>query len=269
MTFAVPGGIYDIELTTLPAAPDGYVYTGPMTDLGNEVEANDAITVTNVLTLEIAEGTGTLTKILEGAGDYVSLESEVYFCAADVVCDATTAIVIAGYGEQGQAVNTVSAEVPAGLYQICTAVTVEYLDAAELSTPLTCESTVEDEEGNELPIIVTDETETIVYNDFDAQTEGSLDVNVRDDLDDDAIEDATVCVYNAAGELIECDDTDEFGDVSFSLGAGVYTVNVQADFHEQESSVIDYSPAADAADGDVVDDGLDADVVVALDPDDD
>lgn len=45
-----------------------------MTDGDGFVEANGATTVTNVLSLEIAEGTGTLTKILEGTGEYVSLE---------------------------------------------------------------------------------------------------------------------------------------------------------------------------------------------------
>ncbi len=33
-TFAVPGGVYDIELVTLPDAPDGFMYTGELTDAG-------------------------------------------------------------------------------------------------------------------------------------------------------------------------------------------------------------------------------------------
>ncbi len=266
VTFAVPAGEYSIALEDLPAAPYGYVYTGETGDSEIFVDANGATTVTNILTLQIAEGTGTLTKILENKGDYVSLESEVYFCGAYIDCNANTAIVVAGYGEQGNAVDTVSADVPAGEYQICTSVTITYEGGATLSTGLQCESTVEDEEGNEMPIIVLDGEETVVYNDFDAQTAGWLDVNVRDDDTDAAIVGAEVCLYDADGDLVECDTTNATGDAEFLVGAGTYTVNVQSDLHEQEASVIDYSPAADAEDGTVDEVGVDADVIVALDP---
>ena len=268
MTFAVPAGEYDIELVDLPVAPNGYVYTGPMTDDDNWVEANDAITVTNVLTMEIAEGTGTLTKILQNTGDYVSLASEVYFCninaGGEDACIAQ-AVVTAGYGEQGQAVNTVSAEVPAGQYAICTEVTITYANSAILSSGFDCEFGTEDDEGNIVPILVLDGDETVVYNDFDAQVLGSLDIYVRRDIDDTPIADADVCLYDADGELVRCTVTNLEGDAWFAVPRGVYTVNVMAEDFEQESSVITYSPSADAADGEIEDMGLDAEVIVALD----
>ncbi len=273
VTFAVPastmfeGGGYSISVDA--DAPEGFVYSGDMSDSEVYVDANGATNVLNILTLEIAEGTGTLTKILENTGDYVSLESEVYFCAAsitDIETCAANAIVTAGYGENGQAMNTVSAEVPAGVYTICTHVDVFFTDNEDNLHAESCESTFIDKDGVERPIIVVDGAETVIFNDFDAQTEGWLDVNVRDDVNDNPIEGAEVCIYDADGELVECDTTDIDGDAEFVVGAGTYTVNVQSDDHEQESSVIDYSPVVDAADGDDDDSGEEADVIVALDP---
>ncbi len=272
VTFAVPAGDeYSIELESLPAAPDGYVYAGNMSDSEIVVAANGATTVTNVLTLEIAEGTGTLTKILVNTGNYDTIQSEVYFCDAsitDIETCADNAVVTAGYGENGQASMTVSAEVPAGVYTICTHVDITVTDEVDSLHAESCESTFIGEDDVERPIIVVDGEETVVYNDFDAQTEGSLNVYVRDDDDDAPIILATVCVFDADGELVaDCAVTDVVGEVSFDLPAGTYTVNVQADGFEQESSVIVYSPLADTANGGLFDVGIDSDIVVALDED--
>ncbi len=276
VTFAVPAGEYDIELTTLPEAPMGFTWTGDMGDTGISVAAGGAATVTNTLSLEIAEGTGTLTKILDADFKYDSLESEVYFCpvvsddSIDPFADCVaTAVVTAGYGEDGQALDTVSAEVAAGAYTICTAVSIT-INGAVLTSGPDCESTMMTEDEIEVPIIVVDGGSTTVTNVFEEQTTGSLDVAVRGDDDELIVGVANVCVYDADGDLAApCGVADALtGIASFSLPAGTYTINVQADGYEQESSVTVYSPAADAGDGFVIDTDVDgaADAVVALDP---
>ncbi len=288
VTFAVPAGDeYSIELESLPAAPDGYEYSGDMGDSEIVVAANGATTVTNILTLEIAEGTGTLTKILdlgifngEDGPLPTNLVSEVYFCpvvddldAIDALEDCiATAVVTAGYGENGQATNTVSADVPAGAYTICTLVEVEFDgDDGDLFTANNpCESTFTDDNGDEQPIVVLAGAETIVVNDFDAQTLGRLEVYVRNDDTDLPIAGASVCFFDADGNPIfnDCPSltTSISGMVAVSLPGGTYTISVSAEGYEMESSTFVYSPLADAADGSVEDTGMGSDYVSALDP---
>jgi hypothetical protein len=280
VTFAVPGGVYDITLSGLDA-PEGYEFVGELEDLDVVVEAGGAVTVTNEVELVVSEGTGTLTKIIEGLPlDYVSLESQVYFCPAvdDPEADGAfaacvdSAVVTGGYGEEGEADNTVSAEVAAGAYTICTAVTVEVTDG-EFVTSGGCENTYdatpEDDVDDVDPIVVVDGGTTTVINDFEDTTVGTLDVNVRSDADA-PIEGAEVCVYPFGDLTMEpiCGTTDVNGDVEFGgIPAGAHTVSVSADGFEQESSVTTgYTPSGDAADGGDDDSGVDADVIVALDP---
>lgn len=109
---------------------------------------------------------------------------------------------------------------------------------------------------------------TTVVNDYDAQAEGELDIDVRNDVSDLPIEGAMARLYNADGELVrECEFTDDDGEVDFDdQQGGVYTVSVSADGFEQESFTFEYSPLADAADGNVDDEDEAADYVAALDP---
>ncbi len=277
VTFAVPGGIYDITLDV--DAPEGFVYTGDLMDIGVVVDANGAMTVTNTLTLAIAEGDGTLTKMIVNLPEeYVSLESAVYFCDAsitDLVTCAANAVVTGGYGEDGQAQDMVSADVAAGAYTICTAVVVTIDIGGGMTEDIisggcenTYDATPDDGVEDVDMIIVLDGSDVVVINDFDATTTGTLDVNVRDDEMDAPIVGAEVCVYPFGDLTLTplCDTTDVNGDVEFMAPAGNHTVNVMAVGYEQESSVAMYSPAADVADGGDDDMGLAADVVVALDP---
>ncbi len=280
VTFVVPAGIYVLTLTTLPPAPAGYAYAGDLVSDEIVVGPTGALTWTTVLELEIAEGTGVLTKELVGLPkEYSSLESEVYFCP---VLDANgkgafedciaTAVVTAGYGEEGNAANQVSADVPAGLYTICTSVALSFgpnmsmmgiIDNVLYSQG--CESTVM-VDGDAYSIIVLNDAETTIVNDFNAQTEGTLDVFVRQDASDNPIGDAWVCLYVAGDtEPWDCGWTDGNGAVFFWVPAATYVVSVEASNHEQESSTIEYSPVDDMLDGGLSDGGNDSDVVVALD----
>ena len=276
-TFAVPAGEYSIELVTLPNAPDGYVYTGDMDDSEIFVAANGATTVTNELTLEIAEGTGTLTKrLINVPENYTSMESEVYFCPLDTInACASNAVVIGGFGEDGQATNTVSAEVPAGVYAICMTVTL-WIDLDSSGTPgggedlaaFGCDTTIPtaDPEDTEALIAVLDGQTTVVENDLDAMAQSPLNMLFRDDVTDAPITGAEYCVENIDTGWEYCNTTSTGNPGPYVNGAGTYRITVSHPAYEQESTIITYSPIADLLDGGMNDAGMDSDVVIALDP---
>ena len=315
VTFVVPAGTYDITISV----PDGYLIGTP-SDPGIEVLAGNAVTVVNDLTQAPLEGTGTLTKMLdidildfnpqeEGfqAPPMFSLESEVYFCegivedAAD--CDEEgEAIAFGGYGEMGDAAWMFSADVPAGIYTICTSVFVSadlnndgvVIPVLEtLESEFACETMVVstvDGEPREGQIVVFPGSETVVTNVFADSILGVIDVYVRDDVSDLPLEGAEVCIAPVGEESLaefNCVYTDLsgyanflfiFSDLSFNdaafVGSGTYVVTVNRFGYEQESTVENYNVVEDASDGTLYDLFLlnlllpigSPDVVVSLDP---
>jgi len=263
---------------------------------------------TNTLTSALP---GALTKAID-LGDFgldvsfgnFSLNADVIFCRADLMdiaddgtvldptqCDDWTtddaAVAHGGYDDYiggSDFIFEFNTEIAPGDYVICSSAFVTGDFDGDNTTPdetvgydFMCESTSDNQTVDGVAttgtITVYSEEETFVENDFTALAVGQLDVYVNDDEADAPIEDANVCLYDAAHVLVDCELTDDTGYASFEVPAGTYIVNVTSPdntvYDDSGDVTVDYSAFDDASNGGLDDtgstDGATADAIISLD----
>jgi hypothetical protein len=265
IVFAVPAGTYDITVTP----PAGYA-AGDVSDTGIVVPAGGAVAVTNDLVQAPLEGEGRLTKELDLSGfagtlgfATANVQGEILFCEGfvDVAdCDSKAESVV--YGSVDDFINIIgpswqlSAEVPAGAYTICSAVSVSF--TGDFDEDATTPDTTETVSYGTAELLcetayVFDGQETVVVNDVAALATGSLEVYVENA--GVALANIEITVYDVDGVEVASAVTDATGLVSFALPAGTYTVSAVdangaagGNFEDQDAT-IDYTIAGDLAAG--------------------